>query len=206
MQANPENFLTCQTPDAWLDVALANIDILLIDHANCEKKAASTAMNLIYRYVDKPAMMMQLSRLAREEMRHFEQVLAILQRRRIEYVHLTPSRYAGELRKGVRTWEPARLVDMLIMGAVVEARSCERFARLTNVIPDEELRTFYGNLAESERRHYIVYMEMAARYAEGPVADRVDDFLSRDRQLIESPDQTFRFHSGIINPSTSSRS
>lgn len=130
-------------------------------------------------------------------MRHFEQVLAILQRRGIEYVHVTPGRYAGELRKGVRTWEPARLVDMLIMGAVVEARSCERFARLAEVISDEELTSFYGNLAESERRHFIVYMEMAAQYAGEPISDRIDDFLARDRDLIQSPDPTFRFHSGI---------
>lgn len=199
MEVDPDEFLTCRTPDAWLDAALADIGTLLIDHANCEKKAASTAMNLIYRYVDKPDLMMQLSRLAREEMRHFEQVLAILQRRGIDYVHITPGRYAGELRKSVRTWEPARLVDMLIVGAVVEARSCERFARLTEVIDDRELEDFYRNLAESERRHFHVYLGMARQYAREPLDGRLDHFLGEDRRLVESPDSTFRFHSGVVS-------
>lgn len=195
---DPDDFLTCRTPDAWLEAALGNIGTLLIDHANCEKKAASTAMNLIYRYVDKPDLMMRLSRLAREEMRHFEQVLAILQRREIDYIHITPGRYAGELRKGVRTWEPARLVDMLIMGAVVEARSCERFGRLADVIDDRELEDFYRNLAESEARHFLVYLRMAREYAQETLGGRIDHFLEEDRRLVESADSEFRFHSGVV--------
>lgn len=200
---DPDDFLTCRTPDAWLEAALGNIGTLLIDHANCEKKAASTAMNLIYRYVDKPDLMMRLSRLAREEMRHFEQVLAILQRREIDYIHITPGRYAGELRKGVRTWEPARLVDMLIMGAVVEARSCERFGRLANVIDDRELEYFYRNLAESEARHFLVYLRMAREYAQETLGGRIDHFLAEDRRLVESTDSEFRFHSGVVARSQS---
>ena len=103
-------FLLCETPSAWVDWALENPDILLIDHANCEKKAASTALNLMYRYVDHHRLLQKLSRLAREELRHFEQVIAIMQRRGVPYIQLSAARYAGELRQCVRSHEPARLL------------------------------------------------------------------------------------------------
>jgi tRNA-(ms[2]io[6]A)-hydroxylase len=93
-----KDFLACETPQAWLDSALDNQDILLVDHANCEKKAASTALNLMYRYVEHHKLLTKLSRLAREELRHFEQVIAIMKRRGVDYPQLSASRYAGELR------------------------------------------------------------------------------------------------------------
>ena len=150
-----QDFLYCETPQAWVDDALNNIDLLLIDHANCEKKAASTALNLIFRYVDKPELSMKLSKLAREELRHFEQVLTLLQKRNIDFEHVSASRYAAELRKGVRTSEPHRLVDMMIVSAIVEARSCERFEAVIPVL-DEELAQFYTSLLKSEARHFQV--------------------------------------------------
>ena len=101
------------TPNEWLEAARSNIDLLLIDHANCEKKAASTALNLMYRYVEEGDLLLRLSALAREELRHFEQVVAILAKRDIEYRQLSSARYAGELRKLVRTHEPARLIDLM---------------------------------------------------------------------------------------------
>ena len=124
------DFLPCSTPDAWIGWALAHPDILLIDHAHCEKKAASTAINLMFRYVDRPELLDTLSRLAREELLHFEQVLAMMRERGVVYDHLSPARYAQGLRLHVRTSEPGRLVDILIVGALIEARSCERFAAL----------------------------------------------------------------------------
>lgn len=193
---NVNNFLTCETPDSWLEQVQDNLPVLLIDHANCEKKAASTALNLIYRYVDKPKLMMQLSKLAREELRHFEQVLAILKKREIDYVHVSPSRYAARLREGVRTFEPARLTDILIVSAIVEARSCERFSKIIQVL-DEELASFYASLLKSEERHFGIYLKMAAQYSEGEIDDRIQFFLDIDRQLVESPDDQFRFHSGV---------
>ena len=130
---NVNSFLQCETPAEWVRAAPENLPLLLVDHANCEKKAASTALNLMYRHVDQPDMIMRLSKLAREELRHFEQVVAILKYRHINYAQLSASRYAGELRKGLRTHEPARLVDVLIVSAIVEARSCERFGKLVGV-------------------------------------------------------------------------
>jgi tRNA-(ms[2]io[6]A)-hydroxylase len=192
---NVNNFLLCETPDSWLQQVQNNLPVLLVDHANCEKKAASTALNLIYRYVDKPKLMMQLSKLAREELRHFEQVLAILKKRKIDYVHVSPSRYAAGLRDGVRTFEPARLIDILIVSAIVEARSCERFSKIIQVL-DEELASFYASLLKSEERHFGIYLKMAEQYSDGEIDDRVQYFLGLDQKLVESPDDQFRFHSG----------
>ena len=197
MDAN--RFLLCSTPKTWVSNAGSNLDVLLIDHANCEKKAASTALNLIYRYVDKPDLMMKLSKLAREELRHFEQVLGILKRRDIAYDFVSASRYAGGLRGEVRTHEPARLIDILIVGAIVEARSCERFSKLVQVL-DDELADFYASLLKSEQRHFEIYLGMAEKFAEGSIADRIQVFLEKDRDLIERPDTEFRFHSGPIDP------
>ncbi len=189
------DFLYCSTPQAWIDAVAADLPTLLIDHANCEKKAASTALNLIFRYVDKPELSMKLSKLAREELRHFEQVLTLLQKRNIEFEHVSASRYAAELRKGVRTSEPHRLVDMMIVSAIVEARSCERFEAVIPVL-DEELAQFYTSLLKSEARHFQVYLNFAKKYSPEDIQPRVDFFLARDRELVESDDTEFRFHSG----------
>ena len=148
-----EDFLPCKTPDLWVENALANPELLLIDHANCEKKAASTALNLMYRYVDNFDLLNKMSRLAREELRHFEQVIAIMKRRKIEYKQISASRYAVQLRDQVRAGDPDRLVDILIVGAIIEARSCERFARLAPYL-DQELEAFYLSLLKSEGRHF----------------------------------------------------
>ncbi|SNB55169.1 tRNA-(ms[2]io[6]A)-hydroxylase [Marinobacter sp. es.042] len=192
------NFLPCRTPQQWIDNALANQDLMLIDHAHCEKKAASTALSLMYRYLDNTDLLNKMSRLAREELRHFEQVLAIMKKRGVDYCHLTPARYAAGLRQEVRSEDPGRLVDVLIVGAIIEARSCERFAALAPFL-DEKLADFYTSLLKSEARHYQDYLTLAEQAAGGPIATRVEDFLALERALIEDPDQEFRFHSGPIS-------
>lgn len=191
------DFLSCATPKAWVDWALQNPDILLIDHANCEKKAASTALNLMYRYVEHYKLLNKLSRLAREELRHFEQVIAIMKARDVAYPQLSASRYAGSLHKEVRTHEPARLVDTLLIGAIIEARSCERFAALAPHL-DGELRDFYLSLLKSESRHFTDYLKLAGEVSsKEEVAQRLPVLLERERALIEEPDEEFRFHSGV---------
>ncbi len=190
-------FLHCATPAAWVGAALANQDLLLVDHANCEKKAAATALNLMYRYVGRHRLLTRLSRLAREELRHFEQVIALMKARGIDYPQLTASRYAGGLRQLVRSHEPARLVDTLLVGAIIEARSCERFAALVPVL-DAELAQFYASLLKSESRHFTDYLKLAEEAGSAPeVAERLPILLQRERELIESPDPEFRFHSGV---------
>ena len=194
---NINKFLFCSTPSSWLEAAKQNIPTLLIDHANCEKKAASTALNLMYRYVDKPKLLLQMSKLAREELRHFEQVVNLINKRNLDYTQLSSSRYASELRKSVRTFEPARLLDTLIVSAIVEARSCERFASLAPLLEDD-LSRFYSELLKSEERHFRVYLDLAETISEDfPLKERIEFFLEEDCRLIQSEDANFRFHSGV---------
>lgn len=206
----PKDFVACPTPPAWIDAAVANLDILLIDHANCEKKAASTALNLLFRYADRGDLLAPMSQLAREELLHFEQVVAILRLRGIAYRPLTASRYAAGLRAPIRTAEPGKLVDTLIIGAFIEARSCERFAALAPSL-DDDLARYYRFLLRSEERHYSDYLDLAGRYALAAAGDdetaraeaavqfeqRVQFFRDAERELIASPDREFRFHSGV---------
>ena len=191
-----KTFLSCETPLQWLEAAVARPDILLIDHANCEKKAAATALNLMFRYVDRPELLQKMSRLAREELRHFEQVLVFIQDRRIPYPHLPASRYAMGLRKHVRKHEPDKLVDLMIVGALIEARSCERFEKLAPLL-DSELGKFYRSLLRSEARHFRDYLGLATTYADVNLEQRIAFFTSVEAELITSPDPEFRFHSGV---------
>lgn len=197
LSAYPElsKFLPCESPKAWVEWAIENQTLMLVDHAHCEKKAASTAMNLMYRYVDRDNLLHKMSRLAREELLHFEQVHKIMKGRGVDYVHLSASRYAEGLRKHIRTHEPARLVDILIIGAFVEARSCERFALLAPHL-DEELSKFYLSLLKSEARHFEDYLALAEEYSGEDISSRVQFFRELEQALITEPDTEFRIHSG----------
>jgi tRNA-(ms[2]io[6]A)-hydroxylase len=189
--------LPCTTPQAWLDAAARNLDILLLDHANCEKKAAATAFNLMFQYGDRhPDLQEPLSRLAREELRHFEQVARLLRRRGIAPRPLGAARYAAGLRRHARKREPERLADLLLIGAFIEARSCERFAVLAPSL-DAELADFYHGLAAAEARHYSLYLKLANRYGNGTIEERLTTFAEAEKTLIESHDWEFRFHSGV---------
>ena len=195
-------FLQCETPNAWIETALTQLDTLLIDHANCEKKAAATALSLMFRYEARTELLFKMSRLAREELRHFEQVLDIMRRRNIDYIYLPAGRYAEGLRRHVRKDEPARLVDTLVVGAFIEARSCERFEKIAPFL-DEELGGFYRSLLRSESRHFQDYLGLAERYAREPIRERIAFFAEREAALITDPDPELRFHSG--KPSRSKR-
>lgn len=189
-------FLPCRTPSAWLDWAMDNQALLLIDHANCEKKAASNAMTLMYRYVSHTDLLTKMSQLAREELLHFEQVVGIMAERGVSYDRIGPSRYAAGLRDSMRTDRDGALIDGLIVGAIVEARSCERFSSLVPLL-DEKLARFYRSLLRSEARHYQDYLSLAQQYSDEDISERIRHFLDIERTLIESPDTEFRFHSGV---------
>mgnify|MGYP000952045808 CR=1 FL=1 len=196
-------FLGCETPQAWLQRAVKEKAILLIDHANCEKKAAATALNLLFRYVERKELLSALSQLAREELLHFEQVCEYMEKMDVAYDYVPPSRYASSLRKSVRNEEPYKLIDTLIIGAFIEARSCERFAALApwlDEIPEmQELARYYRFLLKSESRHFEDYLGLAKRYFPGTdeaFLKRVDEIRACERELIESEDTEFRFHSG----------
>ena len=190
-------FLPCRTPDAWITAAVRCLPVLMIDHANCEKKAAATAMSLMHRYTDNTALLNKMSRLAREELRHFEQVLKLMSQRGITYESVTASRYAQGLRDKVRKKDPQKLVDTLIVGALIEARSCERFAALAPHV-DSELGDFYVSLLKSESRHFMDYITLANSLEDRDVVeDRLALFRCTEKDLIESADTEVRFHSGV---------
>nr|WP_314482478.1 tRNA-(ms[2]io[6]A)-hydroxylase [uncultured Pseudomonas sp.] len=190
-------FLGCPTPDAWIEAALADQETLLIDHKNCEFKAASTALSLIAKYNTHLDLINMMSRLAREELVHHEQVLRLMKRRGVPLRPVSAGRYASGLRRLVRAHEPVKLVDTLVVGAFIEARSCERFAALVPHL-DEELGRFYHNLLKSEARHYQGYLKLAHRYGDAAdIARRVELVRAAEAELIASPDQELRFHSGI---------
>ena len=192
------DFLPCRTPDAWLSVAVESLPLLMIDHANCEKKAAATAMSLMHRYTDNTVLLNKMSRLAREELRHFEQVLKLMTKRGIAYESVTASRYAQGLREKVRKKDPHKLMDTLIVGALIEARSCERFAALSPHV-DAELSDFYVSLLKSESRHFMDYITLAKTLASpDEVDERLSLFSTIEQSLIEGPDTEVRFHSGVL--------
>ena len=190
-------FLGCRTPDAWITAALADQQTLLIDHKNCEFKAASTALSLMAKYSTYVDLLNAMSRLAREELVHHEQVLRIMKRRKIGLRPVSAARYASGLRKVVRTHEPHKLVDTLVVGAFIEARSCERFEALVPHL-DEELGKFYFGLLKSEARHFQNYLKLAYQYGDARDVDQaIERVRAAERELIESPDTEFRFHSGV---------
>lgn len=190
------DFLYCRTPDSWIEEAVSRLDIILNDHAANEMKAAQSAMTLIARNPTKLDVLNKMSRLAREELVHFEQVLKIMKKRGIKHQTLKASSYASTMLKHVRKAQNDALVDTLIMGAIIEARSCERFERLAPHL-DEDLGKFYLSLLKSEARHYQDYLGLAQKYANEPIDERVDYFLTIEKEAILSPDPLFRFHSGV---------
>ena len=196
--ANIAVFFEANTPEAWLEAAAERIPELLLDHANCELKAASTALGFLYRYPERSALAQRMSRLAREELRHFEQVRSIMDEMRVPFERLTASRYAGGLRDAVRAEEPLKLLDMLLVGALIEARSCERFARLAPRLPDR-LQRFYRGLLASESRHFEHYLGFALSetgVSQTELDARLEELKAIEAQLITQPDPCFRFHSG----------
>jgi tRNA-(ms[2]io[6]A)-hydroxylase len=139
----------------------------------------------------------KMVRLIKEEFHHFEQVLDIMKDRNIDYYSLSAGTYAKGLMKQVRTYEPATLIDKLIIGALIEARSCERFAKLAPHL-DDELKQFYISLLRSEARHYQDYLQLAQDVAgESDITERVEALASAEAELVNRPDSEFRFHSGL---------
>jgi tRNA-(ms[2]io[6]A)-hydroxylase len=193
---NNTSTLLAPTPARWYDVACERWRELLIDHANCEKKAASTALSFIFTYPEDTALTDKLSRLAREELRHFEQVQKFMQVLQVPFSRLSPSRYADGLRRALRAHEPNRLVDLMLCGALIEARSCERFLGLAPRL-QPPLGNFYAGLAHSEARHHNLYLKLAEQRAKDiDWRVRLQQIGEVEAELITSPDPQFRFHSG----------
>ena len=193
--------LRVSTPEAWVRAACESTEVLLIDHANCEKKAASTALALMFAYAEDLDLTDKMSRLAREELRHYEQVAKLIRSLSVKPQRLAPGRYAERLRRLVAKAEPQREVDLMICGAFIEARSCERFAALGEAI-GAPLSGLFQGLHNAEARHYRVYLDLARRAAKRAGAAgaafeaRIAEFAALEAELITLPDPVFRFHSG----------
>lgn len=208
------DFLRCRTPAAWIERAVEHRDALLLDHASLELKAAQQAQKLIWKYgASQPGraglsnefrhrLVGKMSRLAREELHHFEQVVALLERRGRTYHAVSPSRYAAGMHSAVRKEEPGALVDALLVGAIIEARSCERFSCLVPALErlDDELASFYASLLRSEARHFGDYLALAREVRPDDTTEPLERLLGRDDELIRSPDSQLRFHSGVPAP------
>ncbi len=188
--------LAAPTREDWLDEAAADMDTVLLDHAHCEKKAASTAMNLIFRYVEEPQLMAPLSALAREELAHFELLLKVLDRRGIPFRRIEPSPYAALLLKAVRKEEPLRLLDTLLCCSLIEARSCERMKLLAEHLTDPELAGLYRSLLASEARHHHGYVELAMdRFGRAETRARLAELAAHEAAVLAEPGPALRMHS-----------
>lgn len=192
-----ESILRAATPATWIDAAVAGWRGLLVDHANCEKKAASTAVALIFAYPEDTQLGLALSRLGREELRHFEQVQGVMTELGVPFARQKPGRYAAGLRRELRTSEPGRKLDLLLSGALIEARSCERFRLLAQRLP-APLGAFYSRLAQSEARHFELYVGLARERYPAEWELRLQALADVEAQLATCVDGELRFHSGPL--------
>jgi tRNA-(ms[2]io[6]A)-hydroxylase len=182
------------TDPRWYALAAERWHELLLDHANCEKKAASTALSIMFSYPEDFELADRMSRLAREELRHFELVQQQLLALAVPFRRLSPSRYAEGLRKALRRDEPGRCMDLLLTGALIEARSHERFSGLIPLL-GAPLGPFYESLAAAESRHAGLYLRLAEKRGDG-ARERLASLAAVEAELAVAPDPEFRFHSG----------
>jgi tRNA-(ms[2]io[6]A)-hydroxylase len=196
-----QNFLKIASPLAWCESAIKNFSLLLIDHAHCERKAAAFAIQLITKNPHETGLLRLLSTIAREELLHFEKMLKLLQKRRIRLQPLAPSRYSRQLHAHrAKANNQQQLIDDLLIAAIIEARSCERFFSLLPYLEshqDQEVLTFYQHLAMAEQRHFEVYLEYAQRL-DRDIEGRVKEFIEIENNCIITPEPNFRFHSGPV--------
>ncbi len=189
--------LASETPPDWLPRARANLDEVLLDHAHCEKKAAGAAIKLLFSYPHHRFLQEPLAALAEEELAHFRQVLARLDERGIRYETLRPSPYGLALHELVRRDEPDRLVDVLLVSALIEARSCERFQILADGMDDAPLASFYRSLLADEARHHGIYAGLAARLVgRGGMERRRSELAEHEAEIIARPCEWVRLHAG----------
>ena len=188
--------LQSATDARWLRQVDENLNEVLIDHAHCEKKAAGTALNLIFHYVEDRELCQEMTEIVNEELEHFHLVIDLLERRGVKFRRLKPSQYGRKLNDLCRKQEPQRAVDRLLVAGIIEARSCERFQALANHVEDQELATFYRSLFESEARHHATYTRLAMHFApEKEVMRRLDELAALEAAIIGEGEELPRMHS-----------
>jgi len=188
--------LQAPTDSRWLAQVDEHLEEILIDHAHCEKKAAGTALNLIFHYVEDPDLCREMTEIVNEELEHFHMVLDLLKRRGIRFRRLKPSQYGSKLHALIRKSEPERAVDRLLVAGLIEARSCERFQVLAEHVQDQELADFYRSLFESEARHHSTYTRLARNYApEHLVNERLKELYAAEAEIMAEGEPVARMHS-----------
>lgn len=189
-------FLQVPTSQAWIEQALANLDVILLDHAQCERKAAGVAMSLINRYPSDAELVTALTAIAQEELAHFAQVNQWLERRGVAFGPLPPPPYGAALHQQVRPVEPHRQMDVLLIAALIEARSHERLGLLGQHCPDPELAHFYRSLMASEARHYGTYWVLAtSRFPPSEVEGRLTTLAVAESEILATLHSQPRIHS-----------
>lgn len=191
-------FLKTPTPNGWLSAANEHLHLLLVDHAHCERKAALSALQLINAYPTHRALVKVMTALAREELQHFAQVLKILDKHQWKFHTLSAANYAKRLYQAMthRDGLPY-LAEQLLIGAIIEARSCERFFALLNVLEQRDIRDFYERLIHSEARHYENYLKLAyMTIGEEQAKPLLEKLIAVENKIILEGDSVFRFHSG----------
>lgn len=185
------------TPNAWILAAQSQLSVLLSDHAVCEKKAATMALSLMKYFYEYPDILQKLSKIAREELVHYEQVLRFHKKMQWDFQPKPACRYAKTLWQAIERDSPYSRIDQLMICAVIEARSCERFSCLAPVIP-EPLSTYYAKLYQAEKRHAEIYIDFAAQLVDYTVIQtRLDRILTVEASVVTAPEAIFRFHSGV---------
>jgi tRNA-(ms[2]io[6]A)-hydroxylase len=188
--------LQSDTSERWLAQVDADLPAILIDHAHCEKKAAGTALNLIFAYVENLELCREMTEIVREELEHFHMVLDLLAKRGIRFRRLPPSSYGRQLNDLVRKQEPQRAVDRLLVAGIIEARSCERFHVLSEHVKDAELAEFYRSLFESEARHHTTYTRLAKDFASDDIVmSRLDELAAAEAEIVARGEELPRMHS-----------
>jgi len=189
-------WLAAPSNAAWLAQALAHPDLVLLDHAHCERKAAGVALQLMFRYPGDGHLAAALSPLAREELEHFERVQALLARRGIPLRPLAAPPYGAALTALVRRSEPDRMLDSFLVAGLIEARSHERMALLAAHSPDPELAALYGDLLASEARHFGLYWVLAERRFPRPqLIGRLEELAQDEAALLSAVHPHPRMHS-----------
>lgn len=187
------------TRPGWAAYAVAHLEEILLDHAHCEKKAASTAVGLMFRYEERPELQTPLSQLAREELAHYEEVIERLGERGIPFRRLPAGGYAAGLHEAVRKQEPYRLLDNLLTCAIIEARSCERMQLLGEELMahDPALGKLYCGLLAAEARHFRRYVELAELYFDQQqVQARLTELAAHEADVIARLPVEPRLHCG----------
>lgn len=180
--------LELPTDPRWINIAQKNIEDILVDHAYCEQKAASSCISLIIQYPEKEKLVEMLTPVVAEEWAHFERVLEQLKKRGYKFAFPRKDEYAEELFKVIIKGgsRDQQLVERLLMNALIEARSCERFKLLGKNIQDEELSIFYYELMISEAGHYKSFLQLAREYmSEDYVTKRWNELLAQEAEIIK---------------------